>query len=287
MCSKGTKGSAYHRGVPPLRGPERAPLTAWIETIRSRLSQGERLEAMLRDQGDRLEAMLRDQSERIHRLEVPVPEPPEVVAAFHRLYYGSEHHTWRSTRWFGVSVQKCPLDLWIYQELLTETRPEVIIETGTWDGGSALYLASVADQLGVGRVITIDVGERPGRPQHSRIEYVTGSSTDPDVSTRVLDSIPDTTRTMVILDSDHSRDHVFAELQIYAPRVTPGCYLIVEDTNVNGHPVLPQFGPGPLEAVRAFLDTHPEFELDVACERLLLTFNPGGYLRRRTATPLP
>ncbi len=86
---------------------------------------------------------------------------------------------------------------------------------------------------------------------------------------------------MVILDSDHSRDHVLRELELYSPLVTPGCYLVVEDTNVNGHPVSPEFGPGPMEAVEAFLETTNDFEVDRSREKLLLTFNPSGYLRRR------
>ena len=85
---------------------------------------------------------------------------------------------------------------------------------------------------------------------------------------------------MVILDSDHTRDHVLRELELYAPLVTPGSYLVVEDTNINGHPVAPEFGPGPMEAVEAFLETTDEFEVDRAREKLMLTFNPSGYLRR-------
>ena len=87
---------------------------------------------------------------------------------------------------------------------------------------------------------------------------------------------------MVVLDSDHRRDHVLAELDAYADFVTPGCYLIVEDTNVNGHPVAPEFGPGPTEAVERFLDADNRFAVDQTQEKFLLTFNPGGFLRRRS-----
>ena len=86
---------------------------------------------------------------------------------------------------------------------------------------------------------------------------------------------------MVILDSDHSRDHVFAELQAYASLVGPGDYLIVEDTNVNGHPVHPDFGPGPTEAVDDFLAENDSFFIDESREKYFMTFNPRGYLRRR------
>ena len=85
---------------------------------------------------------------------------------------------------------------------------------------------------------------------------------------------------MVILDSLHTAEHVGAELELYADIVSPGCYLVVEDMNVNGHPVLPDYGPGPTEAVEAFLATTDEFVVDRDRERFLMTLNPGGYLRR-------
>ena len=85
---------------------------------------------------------------------------------------------------------------------------------------------------------------------------------------------------MVILDSDHRKDHVVDELRLYSPLVTKGSYLIVEDTNINGRPVFPGFGPGPAEAVDDFLAATTAFERDLSRERFFVTFNPGGYLRR-------
>jgi cephalosporin hydroxylase len=86
---------------------------------------------------------------------------------------------------------------------------------------------------------------------------------------------------LVILDSDHSRDHVLDELRIYSRWVTPGSYLIVEDTNVNDHPALPEHGPGPMEALEEFLAETDEFEIDAPREKFFLTFNPRGFLRKR------
>lgn len=83
---------------------------------------------------------------------------------------------------------------------------------------------------------------------------------------------------MVILDSDHSKKHVLNELEIYSSLVTPGCYLVIEDTNINGHPVFKDFGPGPMEAAAEFLEKNSHWKIDSNCERLLLTFNPNGYL---------
>jgi cephalosporin hydroxylase len=206
--------------------------------------------------------------------------PEEVTRSFHDLYYRKTRETWGNTFWLGKRVLKCPLDLWIYQELINWMRPDVIVETGTFDGGSALFLASICMLVGLGRVITIDLQRRGEPPRHGLITYVHGSSVDPQVAENVRQSIGEEESVMVILDSDHHRDHVLQELRTWAPLVSPGQFLVVEDTNVNGHPVLPRFGPGPKEAVTAFLEESSEFEVEPACEKFLLTFNPGGFLRR-------
>ena len=203
------------------------------------------------------------------------------IEAFHRDFYDSHDTTWKQTFWLGRTVRKCALDLWVYQEIVAETRPDLIVETGTYMGGSALFLASICDLLGRGKVVTIDVSAPEGRPRHRRITYLHGSSVDADVVGRVQRHARRAKRVMIVLDSDHSRDHVLRELELYGPLVTPGCYLVVEDTNVNGHPVLSEHGPGPMEAVTAFLETTEAFEVDRSREKLLLTFNPSGYLRRR------
>jgi len=204
---------------------------------------------------------------------------PGVTESFHRLYYDSA--VWKDTYWLGVSTQKCPLDLWIYQELLYETKPDLIIETGTAHGGSALYLASVCDLLGRGEIVTVDIYPIEGRPEHPRITYVTGSSTAEEVVNHVGNLAKGFERVLVILDSDHSRDHVLDELRIYNRFVTPGSYLVVEDTNVNSHPVMPEHGPGPMEALDEYLTETDEFEIDAAREKFFLTFNPRGFLRKR------
>ena len=203
---------------------------------------------------------------------------------FHKLYFDAhlQGKTWADTRWLGVPLAKCPLDLWVYQEILIETRPDMVVETGTFEGGSALFFASMFDLLGEGTVVTVDIEPRTGMPAHHRITYLTGSSTAPEIVDQVKAHVAGARRVMVVLDSDHRRDHVLAELDAYADLVTPGCYLIVEDTNVNGHPVAPEFGPGPTEAVGRFLDADNRFAVDQTQEKFLLTFNPGGFLRRRS-----
>jgi cephalosporin hydroxylase len=201
----------------------------------------------------------------------------EVTWDFFRRY--GESGVWWHTNWFGTAASKCPFDLWVYQEILFRTRPDVIIETGTLFGGSALYLASICDLLGNGRVITIDVKEGEERPRHPRILYLTGSSVAPEVVDRVKDEISDSDRVMVVLDSDHHDDHVLRELQTYGPLVAEGCYLIVEDTYAGE--LFPElWGAGPSAAIEEFMRSNHSFVVDRDCEKFLLTFNPGGYLKR-------
>lgn len=204
----------------------------------------------------------------------------DAAAAFCERFFDSR--VWADTTWFGTQALKNPLDLWVYQEILFECRPDAIIETGTFKGGSALFLAHMLDLLGRGVVVTIDLEEIPGRPGHPRIRYLQGSSAAPETVAAVRSLIAPGDRAMVILDSDHSFEHVSRELDLYAEFVSPGGYLIVEDTVVNGHPILPEFGPGPFEAVAAFLRRDDRFQRDATREKFMLTFNPCGFLRRVT-----
>jgi cephalosporin hydroxylase len=141
-----------------------------------------------------------------------------------------------------------------------------------------LFMAHVLDLLGRGEIITID-SQSAVRPSHPRIRYVLGSSGDETLVADLLRDRPDEVR-LVVLDSDHSESHVRHELELLSPWVTVGSYLIVEDTNINGHPTFPAFGPGPFEAVTKFLENHPEFVVDHSREKFLMTFNPRGFLKR-------
>lgn len=201
-----------------------------------------------------------------------------IITEFNRQYYDS--NVWGWTYWLGYPTAKTPTDLWMYQEIIVAQRPDFIIETGTLFGGSALFMACVCDFTDHGRVISIDIEHRETLPIHSRITYLLGDSTDAWLLKQVQKQIPVGSRCMVVLDSDHSRDHVILELLAYSSFVQPDGYLIVEDTNLNGHPAYPTFGPGPMEAVWEFLESHSEFEIDKEREKFGLTFNPGGFLHR-------
>ena len=172
------------------------------------------------------------------------------------------------------------MDMWIYQELIWKIKPDYIIETGTFRGGSALYYSHLFDLQGQGEVITIDVMERPNRPEHDRIHYLIGSSSDAEIFSQVQSMIGENKKVMVVLDSDHSRDHVFKEMQLWHSMVSKDSYMIVEDSNVNGYPVRPDFGPGPMEAINDFLQINNMFEIDNSQEKFLMTQNPRGYLKK-------
>ena len=206
--------------------------------------------------------------------------PQQVVANYHRWYHRNGVTTYNNTRWLGVETQKCPLDTWIFQELLFDIKPDVMVETGTYKGGSSFYYASLMDLLRRGRVLTVDIEDYPGKPPHPRITFFLGSSTSPQTLDRLRAAIAPGEKVMVTLDSDHLAAHVGEELKLYSELVTPGSYLIVEDTHFNGRPILPKFGPGPFEPVEAFLRTHPNFERDRSREKFGMTFNPGGWLKR-------
>lgn len=202
-----------------------------------------------------------------------------LVDEFHRLYYHSRNQTWSKTYWRGVRLLKNPLDLWLYQEIVHEVRPDVIVEAGTRYGGTASYLADLCELEGHGRIVTVDIEVFPNRPEHPRISYFTGSSTDPAIIAQ-MDEVILGGRTLIILDSDHSRDHVLAELRAWHSRVPVGSYLIVEDSNINGHPVATGWGPGPMEAVDLFLQENDDFVVDESMHKFFMTFNPRGYLKR-------
>jgi cephalosporin hydroxylase len=229
---------------------------------------------------------------------LPHPSSPEtplsdlralpIIDQFHALWYSSK--AWGEVTWQGHQILKNPLDLWLYQEIIFSHRPDVLIETGTHVGGSALYFSSIAQLFGVPMdVITIDiVAKITFDAEGHRIFPFVGVSTTSSTVTKVTARLRETAhklerdpRIMVVLDSDHSKDNVLEELRLYAPLVTAGQYLVVEDTNINGHPVYPDHGPGPFEAVTEFLKDHPEFSPDKNCERYLMTFSPRGWLKRR------
>jgi cephalosporin hydroxylase len=194
-------------------------------------------------------------------------------AEANREFYWSE--VWKTLRYSGHYLYKYPTDLWVYREIIERTQPAVIIEAGSGDGGSAAWFADYAE------VISIDLVPME-QPHNDRISWLRGSSISTDVAEMVYQRVRGR-RCLVSLDSRHDAEHVLAEIEVYAPLVHPGDYLVVEDTAVDEYGLDTEHYPdgGPGVAVREFL-RQGTFESDPRCERFFLGMNPGGWLRRVT-----
>jgi len=219
-------------------------------------------------------------------VKMPLEKQKEIARLFHEL------EIWQNMWFMGISIQKNPCDLWMIQQIIYETRPDYIIEAGTFRGGAALYFAHMLEGMGLSRskVITIDIEnacqEAAKLPLwQRRVEFIEGSSTDPDVVARIRHET-NGKKVIVVLDSVHSRDHVLQELQYYGPLVSPGSYLVVEDTNIDAIPLDPGC-LGPATAVGEFLNTEAgkDFSQDFSREAMVLTFNPGGWLKKAEHRP--
>jgi len=214
---------------------------------------------------------------------LPIEKQNELMKLFHQVAVWS--HMWFE----NVPIEKNPLDLWMMQQIIYETRPEFVVETGTFKGGSALYWAYTLNGMGLdkSRVFTVDVQDLTGTAATNPLwnKYVTflkGSSTSPEVVKEIGRRVQGH-KTLVTLDSLHTAEHVLAEMKAYSPMVSRGSYLVVEDTHMDGVPTDPNFGPGPLSAALQFMKEggNKEFERDFSREAFIMTFNPGGWLKRK------
>lgn len=203
---------------------------------------------------------------------------------FHKLYEAKR--IWKNTTWLGIPIWKFPFDAFIIQELIYKIKPDYVIETGTNFGGSALFYASILELIGAGTVITIDkekkeilLSEVAKWLFDTRIIRLIGDSVSDEIIKQVY-SYASGKKNIVILDSWHSKEHVLKELNLYSQLVPVGSYIIIEDSHVNNHPVPWQWGEGPYEAVQEFLKSNNTFAIDKNCEKLLITYNPNGFLRR-------
>jgi cephalosporin hydroxylase len=184
--------------------------------------------------------------------------------------------------WMGMPVWKNILDAWIYQEIIYEIKPDVIIEIGSRYGGSTLYLANLLDLLDKGIVISIDKDRSVYHLEHDRVKVLTGSSSDPAIISEV-DRLCKGKSALVIQDGAHHKEQVLEDLENYSKFVGINSYFIVEDGIVDlFHPGdgLGFDQDGPLKATEAFLRRHSDFICDKSRERYLLTYNPGGFLKR-------
>jgi cephalosporin hydroxylase len=202
--------------------------------------------------------------------------------------------------WLGRPIIQYPQDIVAMQELIWSLQPELIVETGIAHGGSLIFSASMLELNAAcggpkdARVVGVDIDIRAhnraaieAHPMMRRITMIEGSSVAPEVVARVRELAAGKKRVLVALDSNHTHDHVLAELEAYAPLTTVGSYCVVFDTIVENLPeelsVDRPWGPGnnPMTAARRYLRDHPEFEVDRRVDnKLMISVTPEGYLRR-------
>ena len=256
--------------------------------------------------------------ERIHQTR---KQHGDLLQKYHDVWYECGH-TWHYTHFLGVGLMKSPNDLWIYQDVMSRLRPSVVVETGTYQGGSALWFSFLMDMLRIenGKIFTVDIKDyrKTWFVEHPRIAYMNGNSADPALAAALKDEIDAIEGPrLFVLDSDHSAEHVYNELCLYAPMARVGDWVVVEDTNISwgsgehrlhrdelktawtkglwscscgtrGAGEQPEKCPKDLEGDRGargglqdYNDQHPgEFAHDILSERYLLTMNPGGWLYR-------
>jgi cephalosporin hydroxylase len=209
----------------------------------------------------------------------------EIFDAYHSWFYGRE--LWRRS-YLGVPCLKSVLDLWNYQEIIAELKPALALEFGTYKGGTALFLADLISKVNdVGKVLTVDHKYRELNSRvtgHPSIEFLTCDTTAGVVKewlSNYRSRVPGPL--FAILDSAHDKEQVLKELNFLRTLTHSGDYVVVEDGNMNGHPVEPDLGPGPLEALQEYFEIYPtDYERDVNRENMFgFTFAPMGYLKRQ------
>jgi cephalosporin hydroxylase len=208
-------------------------------------------------------------------------EPEE----YHKWYYNT--FVWNKTTWLGVDCWKSVADMWNYQEIIFDLKPSLIIEFGSNRGGSALFFSHIMQRMGQPyKVLSVDISHKALDPvvhDDPNILFVESSSTTPAIAEQIeqlKSEYPG--KIFAILDSDHARDHVLAEMKLLRPLLSAGDYLLVEDSCVNGHPVLPGWGPGPYEAVEDYEKEFPDdYTHDLSREQKFgFTFAPNGFMIR-------
>ena len=196
--------------------------------------------------------------------------------------------------WMGRPIIQYPQDMIAMQEIIWELKPDLIIETGIAHGGSLIYYASLLELIGKGEVLGIDIdirqhnrAEIEAHPMFKRIKMLEGSSISKEMIDKVAAIAEGKQTVLVVLDSNHTHDHVLQELELYAPFVTLNSYLVAFDTIVEDLPndYMPgrpwRQGNNPKTAVWEFIKSHPEFEIDKRIDnKLLISVGPDGYLKR-------
>lgn len=204
-----------------------------------------------------------------------------------------QHRVMYEPTWLGIPIIQYPNDIVMMQELIWKLRPDVIIETGIGHGGSTIFYSSLLELLGKGAVIGVDIEIRKhnklaikSHPLSKRIKLIEGSSVSREVINQIRNMIPANSEVLVILDSNHSYQHVLMELSLYKDFISPGGYLVVMDgvqemlgDTPSGKPEWKE--DNPLAAIREFLSNNLDWQEDGYYLRTYISCNPSGFLRRK------
>jgi len=185
----------------------------------------------------------------------------------------------KQSTYAGINCRKSPLDFWVYQEIIFDIKPDIIIEIGSYEGGSALAFAHLCDAIGKGMIISMDINNyiHPLAKKHPRIKFLIGDACE--LYPQVFNLCKDAKTILINEDSAHTYSNTLNILNKYSFLVTLGSYFIVEDSNCH-HGLNVGPNPGPYEAILEFLNKNKKFISDREKESFLITWNPRGYLKR-------
>jgi cephalosporin hydroxylase len=212
----------------------------------------------------------------------------KTIEAFSKIYYATQPYA--NTTFLGIRSMQFPTDNWVMQEIITEVNPDFIIETGTAFGGTTLFYATVLDSINEkGKVLTMNIAPYLPDPKvqqyrvwRERVEFTQESSLSPNLFNAIAQRVRGA-KVLITLDSGHHADYVLSELRLYAPLVSVGSYIVVQDTHLGGHPNHHESegdDGGPWAAVAAFMKTETNFVADHSREKYLVTQYPSGFLKR-------
>jgi cephalosporin hydroxylase len=193
----------------------------------------------------------------------------------------AQRHICDKAQYAGIPTQKCPNDFWVYQEIVYEVKPTLIVEIGNFQGGSAVALADIQNRFGYGRVIGVDINHQhlsEKAKSDPRITFITGDAVS--CLEKVKSLILPNDKVLIIEDSSHEYDNTLNIMRNYWPLVSPGSYFIIED-GICYHGITEGPRPGPYEAVQDFLKENSNFVSEREREGFVITWNPNGYLRRK------
>ncbi|MHA1797989.1 MAG: cephalosporin hydroxylase family protein [Candidatus Helarchaeota archaeon] len=206
---------------------------------------------------------------------------------------GWENNISYEITWFGIPVIQLPNDLILMQELIFLIKPKIIIESGIAHGGSLIFYSSMLELLGQGKIIGVDIEIRShnrkaieAHPLSKKIKLIERSSTDLKTIEEIKNEIGSDSPVLVCLDSNHTKDHVLKELNLYSKFVTKGSYIVVFDT------IMPELvgllgandnwnKNNPAEAIKEFLKKNKDFEIDTSFNKLYVSYCPNGFLRKK------